>query len=318
MLSLVTSYVDGKALESIFPKKEKRSANQNTSGKPFIDILEHQDSGGMPSQSSGPKSLQGEDIDRPPGCFHPPTQHGYTQNNYDIDINISPQQGSSLSDPTKTTDNGSDGKRENALQFLRSLSPEQLEGLRDFIQLLLDNQNSTPNTQGAGNTATQGTQNTGNTGTQGTGDTTPQGYADREFLLQLLEFLINLLEEGEKDGSSPTQSAPSIDPGGISGGSSQRRISRKDIPKNKISHYNPNAFHGTKSAVVLAKGEKAKSVTIDGVKFRKHGSLDKGREVWVADKPGLEGNAKVDYTDGSIGNFNFSNDGINMAEGRPV
>lgn len=56
-------------------------------------------------------------------------------------------------------------------------------------------------------------------------------------------------------------------------------------------HYNPAAWHGRGSAIVCCPGApKMDSVTIGGRSLRKHGSLDKGREVWTDyHKKGLSG-----------------------------
>lgn len=55
-------------------------------------------------------------------------------------------------------------------------------------------------------------------------------------------------------------------------------------------HYNPKAWHGAGSAIVLCPGKSVESVSIDGRELTKHGSPDKGREVWTDyHHPGLHG-----------------------------
>ena len=49
-----------------------------------------------------------------------------------------------------------------------------------------------------------------------------------------------------------------------------------------ISHYNPYAFDGRGSAIVLAPGLSAAEVRVGPLRYQRHGNLDHGREVWVA------------------------------------
>jgi len=78
-----------------------------------------------------------------------------------------------------------------------------------------------------------------------------------------------------------------------SGQSTGQTAGQTQSSRNQIHHYNPNAFHGKDSAVVLNPGVKANNVTIAGHKAVFHG-YDKGRQVWkVPGRPGLAGNVVV-------------------------
>lgn len=62
----------------------------------------------------------------------------------------------------------------------------------------------------------------------------------------------------------------------------------------KFSHYNPGAWHGKGSAIVLCTNSpKMNGCKIDGTSLTQHGSLDKNRVVWTAySTKGLSGKVK--------------------------
>ena len=55
----------------------------------------------------------------------------------------------------------------------------------------------------------------------------------------------------------------------------------KPKSSNKFDHYNPQAWHGEGSALVLCSGSHMSSCSIEGKQMSMHGSLDRGREVWT-------------------------------------
>ncbi len=77
-------------------------------------------------------------------------------------------------------------------------------------------------------------------------------------------------------------------------GETETASSESVTNQRKFHHYNSAAWHGSGSAVVLCPGDSATEVTMAGRPFVKHGSLDKGREVWTDWRtPGLTGTLNI-------------------------
>ena len=71
------------------------------------------------------------------------------------------------------------------------------------------------------------------------------------------------------------------------------------ISQRRFHHTNNDSGHGFGSAVVLCEGDNAASVTWGGETLRRHGNLDKNREVWATfGKKGLRGEVVVTLRDG--------------------
>jgi len=71
------------------------------------------------------------------------------------------------------------------------------------------------------------------------------------------------------------------------------------ISGRRYHHTNNDSGHGFGSAVVLCEGDNAASVTWGGETLRRHGNLDKGREVFATfGKKGLSGEVVVTLKDG--------------------
>lgn len=84
----------------------------------------------------------------------------------------------------------------------------------------------------------------------------------------------------------------------LSNGVKYEAIVRENVAdKNgtlNFHHYNPAAWKGMGSALVLCSGVRADSCYIDGSKAQKHSALDKGREVWTLyTTPGVAGTITV-------------------------
>ena len=71
------------------------------------------------------------------------------------------------------------------------------------------------------------------------------------------------------------------------------------ISQRRYHHTNNDSGHGFGSAIVLCEGDNAASVTWGGETLRKHGNLDKNREVWATfGEKGLRGEVVVTLRDG--------------------
>ena len=64
--------------------------------------------------------------------------------------------------------------------------------------------------------------------------------------------------------------------------------------QKRFHHYNPRAWDERGVAVILCPGDKADSARIGNTFLKRHGNLDKGREVWAKyDTPGLIGTLEI-------------------------
>ncbi len=81
---------------------------------------------------------------------------------------------------------------------------------------------------------------------------------------------------------------------------------RPRLPQEYVSHWNSQSWHGQGISLVMSTNpfqRKVRWVRIEGMGMAKHGSQDKGRDIWTIRDPGLtglQGSLEVGTVDGTV------------------